>query len=85
MLSNPNILILDEATSSVDVLTELKINQAFDTLMEGRTSFIVAHRLSTVKSADLILVMKSGQVIEKGTHEELLSYDSFYSELYKAL
>ncbi len=78
MLSLPPILILDEATSSIDTRTESKINEAFQTLMEGRTSFIVAHRLSTIKNADLILVMKDGNIIEHGTHEELLAKQGFY-------
>lgn len=82
MLSDPSMLILDEATSAVDLRTEVKINQAFDTLMKGKTSFIVAHRLSTIKNADVILVMKDGDVIEKGTHEELLKKGGFYRELY---
>ncbi len=78
MLVLPPILILDEATSSIDTRTELKINEAFQTLMEGRTSFIVAHRLSTIKNADLILVMKDGNIIEHGTHNELLEKQGFY-------
>lgn len=78
MLSLPPILILDEATSSIDTRTESKINEAFQTLMEGRTSFIVAHRLSTIKNADLILVMKDGNIIEHGTHDELIAAKGFY-------
>ncbi|MBR6003132.1 MAG: ABC transporter ATP-binding protein, partial [Lachnospiraceae bacterium] len=78
MLALPPILILDEATSSIDTMTEQRITKAFETLMQGRTSFIVAHRLSTIKNADLILVMKDGNIIEKGTHEELLSKQGFY-------
>lgn len=84
MLMNPPILILDEATSSIDTRTELKIQSAFAKLMEGRTSFIVAHRLSTIKEADMILVMKDGHVIEQGTHSELLASGGFYHELYSA-
>lgn len=84
MLSDPHMLILDEATSSIDTRTEIQIQKAFSLLMEGRTSFIVAHRLSTIKSADLILVMKDGNIIEKGKHEELLSQKGFYHELYNS-
>lgn len=82
MLSLPPMLILDEATSSIDTRTEISIQKAFASMMEGRTSFIVAHRLSTIREADVILVMKSGNIIEKGTHEELLDKGGFYSELY---
>lgn len=84
MLCRSEMLILDEATSSVDTRTELKIQDAFDRLMANRTSFIVAHRLSTIRSADVILVMKDGNVIEKGRHEELLSRGGFYSGLYNS-
>ena len=84
MLTHPPMLILDEATSSIDTRTEIKIQQAFEKLMENKTSFIVAHRLSTIKNADLILVMNKGNVIEKGTHEELLAKDGFYSDLYNS-
>lgn len=84
MLILPPMLILDEATSSIDVLTESKIRKAFDELTEGRTSFIVAHRLSTIKESDLILVMKDGNIIEQGTHEALLEKKGFYSELWEA-
>ncbi|MBQ2277393.1 MAG: ABC transporter ATP-binding protein [Clostridia bacterium] len=82
MLEIPPMLILDEATSSIDTRTELKIQQAFQTLMKGRTSFIVAHRLSTIKEADTILVMKAGKIIESGTHEELLKNGGFYAKLW---
>lgn len=84
MLCRPPMLILDEATSSIDTRTEIKIQQAFSKLMEGRTSFIVAHRLSTIKNADLILVMKDGNIIEKGTHKELLKEGGFYYNLYNS-
>ena len=82
MLCLPEILILDEATSSIDTRTEIRIQKAFATMMEGRTSFIVAHRLSTIKGADVILVMKDGNIIEQGSHQELLNKNGFYSELY---
>ena len=84
MLSQPSMLILDEATSSIDTRTELKIQQAFQTLMKGKTSFIVAHRLSTIQNADKILVLKDGQVIEQGTHEELIAKQGFYEYLYQS-
>ena len=84
MLCLPPMLILDEATSSIDTRTELRIQDAFARMMQGRTSFIVAHRLSTIKHADVILVMKDGRVIEQGTHESLLAQGGFYSELYHA-
>lgn len=84
MLCLPPMLILDEATSSIDTRTELKIQKAFEEMMKGRTSFIVAHRLSTIKSADLILVMKDGRIIEKGNHEELLEQDGYYTKLYNS-
>ena len=84
MLCRPPMLILDEATSSIDTRTELQVQDAFDRLMKGRTSFIVAHRLSTIRSADLILVMKEGRIIEQGTHESLLAAGGFYSELYRS-
>lgn len=84
MLTHPPMLILDEATSSIDTRTEIKIQQAFEVLMQNKTSFIVAHRLSTIKNADLILVMNKGNVIEKGTHEELLSKGGFYANLYNS-
>jgi ATP-binding cassette subfamily B protein len=84
MLVKPPLLILDEATSSIDTRTEMKIQDAFKKLMKGKTSFVVAHRLSTIVNADLILVMKNGNVIEKGTHEELLKEHGFYYDLYNA-
>ena len=84
MLCDPSVLILDEATSSIDTTTEMRIQKAFLTLMEGRTSFIVAHRLSTIKGADLILVMKDGTIIEQGTHASLLSDKGFYYHLYNS-
>ncbi len=84
MLSNPKMLILDEATSSIDTRTEMKIQEAFTKLMEDRTSFIVAHRLSTIKEADLILVMRDGKIIEQGNHETLLKQGGFYQQLYRS-
>jgi len=84
ILANPAVLILDEATSSVDTRTEQLIQKATKNIMEGRTSFVIAHRLSTIKNADLILVMNEGAIIEKGTHAELLLKDGFYAELYKS-
>ncbi len=84
MLTLPPMLILDEATSSIDTRTEVKIQQAFQTMMEGRTSFIVAHRLSTIREADCILVMNAGKIIETGTHEELLAKGGFYANLYNS-
>ena len=83
-VADPPVLILDEATSSIDTRTEIKIQNAFNKLMEGRTSFIVAHRLSTIQSADVILVMKDGHIIEKGNHEELLAAGGFYKNLYES-
>ena len=82
MLCLPPMLILDEATSSIDTRTELQIQEAFERMMEGRTSFIVAHRLSTIRNADLILVMKDGSIIEQGTHDELLSQPGLYAKLW---
>ena len=82
MLTKPPMLILDEATSSIDTRTELKISDAFNKLMEGRTSFVVAHRLSTIVRSDCILVMENGQVVEKGTHAELLRRNGAYAKLY---
>ena len=84
MLCLPPMLILDEATSSIDTRTEIKIQQAFARMMEGRTSFIVAHRLSTIREADVILVMKDGNIIEQGSHEELLAEEGFYAKLYQS-
>ena len=84
MLCLPPMLFLDEATSSIDTRTELKIQEAFNTMMKGRTSFIVAHRLSTIREADLILVMRDGHIVEQGTHEELLTHRGFYAELYQS-
>lgn len=84
MIADKPMLILDEATSSVDTRTELKIQKAMDELMKGRTSFVIAHRLSTIKDSDLILVMKDGDIIESGTHDELLAKKGFYSELYNS-
>ena len=84
ILANPKILILDEATSSIDTRTEIQIQAAMDNLMKGRTSFIIAHRLSTIKNADLILVMNHGDIVEQGKHEELLEKGGFYAELYNS-
>ena len=84
MMSEPSMLILDEATSSIDTRTELEIQEAFNAMMEGRTTFIVAHRLSTIRSADCILVMKDGQIIETGTHRELMQAQGFYHDLYQS-
>ena len=84
MLCQPQMLILDEATSSIDTRTEIRIQRAFEKLMKGRTSFIVAHRLSTIKNADIILVMKDGNIIEQGSHESLLAQNGFYANLYNS-
>jgi ATP-binding cassette, subfamily B, multidrug efflux pump len=78
------VLILDEATSSIDTRTEQKVQTAFARLMEGRTSIVVAHRLSTIREADVILVMRDGKVVERGKHEELLEQNGFYAELYNS-
>jgi ATP-binding cassette subfamily B protein len=82
VLANPTILVLDEATSSIDTITEMKIQEALQRLMEGRTSFVIAHRLNTIQKADQILVLKEGEIIEKGSHEELLEEQGFYYELF---
>jgi len=84
MLCLPPMLFLDEATSSIDTRTESRIQRAFDTMMKGRTSFIVAHRLSTIQEADMILVMRDGQIVEQGKHEELLEKRGFYAQLYQS-
>ena len=84
MLSDTSMLILDEATSNVDSRTEIKIQQAMNELMRGRTCFVIAHRLSTVQDADLILVLKDGRVIESGTHDELVKLGGFYGSLYNS-
>ena len=84
MLTDPPMLILDEATSSIDLRTEHRIQRAFEKLMQGKTSFIIAHRLSTIRTADRILVMRDGNIIEQGTHDELLQQDGFYAQLYQA-
>ena len=83
-VADPPAMILDEATSSIDTRTEIKIQEAFRKMMKGRTSFIVAHRLSTIKEADVILVMKDGNIIEQGTHDELLKKQGFYCTLYNS-
>ena len=84
MLCLPPMLILDEATSSIDTRTEIKIQDSFAKMMNGRTSFIVAHRLSTIRNADLILVVRDGQIVEQGRHEALLAMNGFYASLYRA-
>ena len=84
MLCKPPMLILDEATSSIDTRTEIRIQKAFATLMQGRTTFIVAHRLATIKEADVILVMNNGSIVEQGTHKELLALNGFYTNLYNS-
>ena len=84
MLCLPPMLILDEATSSIDTRTEIKIQDSFAKMMKGRTSFIVAHRLSTIREADVILVMKDGHIIEQGNHEQLLAKNGFYANLYNS-
>ena len=84
ILADPKILILDEATSSIDTRTEIQIQAAMDNLMKGRTSFVIAHRLSTIKNSDLILVMNQGDIVEQGTHDELLAKGGFYADLYNS-
>lgn len=84
MLSDPPMLILDEATSSIDTRTEIRIQRAFFEMMKDRTSFIVAHRLSTVMNADVILVMREGKIVESGNHSELIAKGGFYYELYNS-
>ena len=84
LLCDPAILILDEATSSIDTRTEMRIQKAFATMMQGRTSFLVAHRLSTIQEADVILVMRDGKIVEQGNHEELLAANGFYKNLFDA-
>ena len=84
MLCLPPMLILDEATSSIDTRTEIRIQKAFAKMMEGRTSFIVAHRLSTIREADVILVMEAGHIVEQGRHDELLAKGGYYAKLYNS-
>ena len=84
ILADPKMLILDEATSSVDTLTEVLIQRAMDALMKERTSFVIAHRLSTIRDADLILVMRDGDIVEQGTHRELLAASKFYADIYNS-
>jgi ATP-binding cassette, subfamily B, multidrug efflux pump len=84
VLADPKILILDEATSSVDTMTEVLIQRAIESLMKGRTSFIIAHRLSTIRNADIILVMKDGAIVEQGSHKELLAENGFYASMYNS-
>lgn len=84
MLCNPSVLILDEATSSVDTRTEIEIGKAMDNLMKNRTSFVIAHRLSTIMDADMILVMKDGNIVERGNHRELIEQNGVYAELYNS-
>jgi ATP-binding cassette subfamily B protein len=83
MLANPRIMILDEATSSVDTMTELRLQKALATLLEGRTSFVVAHRLSTIQDADMVLVLDHGRIAERGNHHELLAESGVYANLYR--
>jgi ABC-type multidrug transport system fused ATPase/permease subunit len=83
ILADPRILILDEATASIDTRTEVLIQRALGRLLEGRTSFVIAHRLSTVRSADMVLVIDEGRIVERGTHDELLSRNGLYADLYR--
>lgn len=82
ILANPSILVLDEATSSIDTITEMKIQEGLERLMQGRTSFVIVHRLNTIRQADRILVLKDGRLEEQGSHDELLTHKGFYSDLY---
>ena len=84
MVSDCPVLILDEATSSIDTMTEIRVQKAFEELMKGRTSFVVAHRLSTVRTADVILVMRKGDIVEIGTHQQLLDKGGFYANMYNS-
>ena len=84
LIRRPSILILDEATSSIDTLTEIRVQKAFAEMMKGKTSFVVAHRLSTIKDSDVILVMRDGNIVEQGKHDELLEKGGFYAELYNS-
>jgi ATP-binding cassette subfamily B protein len=83
LLANPRILLLDEATSAVDAVTEFRVQRALEKLLEGRTSFVVAHRLSTVRRADQVLVMEKGRIVERGTHDQLLAHGGVYAGLYE--
>ena len=84
ILADPSILVLDEATSSIDTVTEIKIQEGLERLMHGRTSFVIAHRLNTIRQADRILVLKDGKLLEQGSHDQLLKQGGFYSELYNS-